>query len=291
MNGLSRPRSNPVMDHFHFQSDAGLELLVCEPLAAAGFLHAFTTRGGGVSPLPDAALNLGNFSQDSRENILENRRRLRHSLGVEEWPLVTLRQIHSPDIHYLDASAAIEVAGDGENGPTADGVITNLAQVLVAVQTADCLPILLADPRTGAIAAVHAGWRGTLAGIVARTVDLMQQNFGSHPGDILAAIGPAIGSCCFEVGPEVIAHFGQKWDFADQLVSRRQPDGKAHLDLALANRFQLQQAGIADTSIFDCQLCTICHHHRFFSYRFELGAERPVGRLMGVIGRGNTDAH
>jgi YfiH family protein len=279
------------MDHFHFQSDAGLELLICEPFAAAGLLHAFTSRVGGVSPLPDAALNLGNFSQDSRENILENRRRLRRSLGVEEWPLVTLRQVHSPDIYHFDNPATVQATADGENGPTADGVITNLAQVLVAVQTADCLPILLADLRTGAIAAVHAGWRGTLAGIVARTVDLMQQNFGSHPGDMLAAIGPAIGSCCFEVGPEVITRFTEKWDDADQLVSHRQPGGKAHLDLPLANRLQLRQAGMADSSIFDCQLCTICHNHRFFSYRFELGAERPVGRLMGVIGRRNVDVN
>lgn len=272
------------MDYFHFQNSGGLELLICEPLNAAGFRHAFTTRSGGVSPLPESALNLGTFTDDPRDNILENRRRLSVALGAASWPLITVRQIHSAIVHRVETPPV-----SGEEA-TADALIGHQAEVLLAVQTADCLPILLADRRTGAIAAVHAGWRGTLAGIVARTVEQMQQAFQTQPADLLAAIGPAIGPCCFEVGPEVVSLFSEAWPDTQSLVSPPPSGlstGKAHFNLGLANRRQLRHAGLADSSIFESRLCTICHNDRFFSYRFELGAERPVGRLMGVIGRSN----
>lgn len=272
------------MDNFRFHNSGGLELLICEPLEAAGFLHAFTTRAGGVSPLPESSLNLGTYTEDSRDNILENRRRLRVALGAASWPLVTVRQIHSAIVCRVDSPlVAAEEA-------TADALIGQQAGMLLAVQTADCLPILLADRRTGAFAAVHAGWRGTLGGIVARTVEQMQQAFQSQPADLIAAIGPAIGTCCFEVGLEVVALFSEAWPDTQGLVSpprSGRSTEKAHFNLALANRQQLRHAGLADSSIFASRLCTICHNDRFFSYRFELGAERPVGRLMGVIGQSN----
>lgn len=276
------------MDQFIFQQSAGLELLVCQPLAAHGFINAFTTRGGGVSPLPASSLNLGNFSQDDHSNINENRRRLKVALEMIERPLLTLQQIHSADLHWIvDAQ---DVAKAAAAPPVGDALVSSLSDTLIAVQTADCLPILIADRRSGATAVVHAGWRGTLAGIVSKTVTAMRTRLGARPEDLLVAIGPAIGPCCFEVGAEVLAQFRARWAYADRLVSRPQPDGRVHLDLPLANRLQLGEAGLEDGAILDCNLCTICHNNMFFSYRFENGAVNPVGRLMGVIGWRDNDA-
>lgn len=268
------------MSQFQFRASHGLELLICDPLERIGFTHGFSTRSGGVSPLPQSSLSLGNFSQDERDHVLENRRRFLASLDASDWVLVTARQIHSTDVR------SVTDRDDAHSEPQpGDALIANLPDVLLAVQTADCLPILLADPRTGAVAAVHAGWRGTLGGIVARTVREMQQRFGSRSADLRVALGPAIGSCCFEVGPEVIAHFRAEYHYTEELISHRQANGKANLNLNLANRRQMLDAGVADDHIFDCKLCTVCHNHLFFSYRHERGAEKPVGRLMGAIGR------
>lgn len=265
---------------FNFRNRNGLQYLVCEPIERLGFLNAFSARTGGVSPMPENSLSLGNFSQDERVNVLENRRRFLEAIGAGGLRLVTARQIHSADVRTIhdEADALAEPA-------ECDALATDEPSALLAVQTADCLPVLLADPRTGAFAAVHAGWRGTLGGIVARTVERMQQSFGSRPEELYAALGPAIGSCCFEVGPEVIEQFERKYDYTGDLVSRRQPGGKAHLDLNGANIRQLRSGGLREDKILDCRLCTVCRNDLFFSYRLERGAEKPVGRLMGVIGR------
>lgn len=277
------------MGEFIFRQSGGLELLVCEPLEAQGFTNVFTTRSGGVSPLPLAALNLGNYSYDSRANIIENRRRLEEAACLAGRPLLTLSQTHSADVHAILAPGEVNPFIDW-NPPSGDAFLTKLPEIFLAIQTADCLPVLIGDVRTGATAAVHAGWRGTVAGIVTRTVEKMQKCLGTKPGDLMVALGPAIGSCCFQVGPEVIASFRKNWDHFESLISRPQSDGRANLNLQLANRLQLRGLGVNDSAIFNCHLCTICQNDKFFSYRFEKGAEKPVGRLMGLIGRNETDA-
>ena len=265
------------MNDFVFRDATTIKLLICEPLERAGFTHAFTTRLGGVSPLPDAALNLGNFNQDSADNIHENRRRLLDALNISDWPLVTAKQIHSADVTLVNKAQ--------DEPTTCDALTTDLPQTMLAIQTADCMPILLGDQRTRAVAAVHAGWRGTLAGIVARTLESMQHAYGTRSADVIAAFGPTIQAPNFEVGPEVIAQFESAFEFAPQAVSQRKPTGQAHLDLAFINRQLLQNAGVPSSQIFDCGLCTVERNDLFFSYRKEGGAEQPVGRLMGVIGR------
>jgi YfiH family protein len=235
---------------------------------------------GGVSSLPYQALSLGNFRQDSRENVLENRRRFQTALQTKGWELVTANQIHSADVQI------ILNALDAQSEPKAcDALITDIPQILLAVQTADCMPILLADERTGAFAAIHAGWRGTLKRIVSRTLEQMQQTYGTRPAEILAAFGPAISACCFEVGPEVIEEFKETFPDINQVCSNAQPNGKAHLDLRRLNRQLLLEAGVNSDRIFDCALCTACRTDLFFSYRKEQGSKQPIGRLMGVIGR------
>jgi YfiH family protein len=270
------------MDHFTLRKQGELQLLVCDPIEDAGFKNGFSTRSGGVSPLPANALDLGNFRKGEQAYVMENRRRFLDALGAGGWSIITAKQIHSASVdRILDTR-------DAENAqreqPVCDGLMSDIEGVLLAVQTADCLPIILADERTGACAAVHAGWRGTLAGILARTVAQMQMSYDTQAADLRAAFGPAIASCCFAVGPEVLAQFREEYPYADELISQRQVNGKAHLDLSYANRRQLIDCGVQVDRIYDCGLCTVCRNDLFFSYRRENGSEKPVGRLMGVIG-------
>jgi purine-nucleoside/S-methyl-5'-thioadenosine phosphorylase / adenosine deaminase len=268
------------MEHFSFRDINKLKLLVCDPIERFGFKNAFSTRLGGVSPLPAHALSLGNFRQDERENVIENRRRFLAALDAADWTLVTAKQIHSADVRFVNS------VEDARTEPTpCDALTADTPRILLAVQTADCLPILIADERSGAFSATHAGWRGTLAGIVARTVERMQQAHGSRPGDLHAALGPAISAAVFEVGPEVLLEFRNSFDYAEELISDPQPGGKGHLNLNLANVRQLIDCGVREDRIYDSALCTWLRNDLFFSFRRERGNEKPVGRLMGVIGR------
>lgn len=265
-------------EQFFWRERDGLRLLTCRPLEELGFKHAFSSRVGGVSPLPLGALSLGNFAQDERANVNENRRRFLAALDAADWPLATARQIHSADVRRVADAADIE--------PTAcDALTTDARRVLLAVQTADCMPILLADQRTGAVAAVHAGWRGTLARIVARTIETMQRDFTVRPDDLHAALGPAISAPVFEVGPEVLDAFRAAFAYAEDAILDVRPSGKGHLDLNQINARQLLDCGVRVERIYDSGLCTWMCNDLFFSYRRERGDLQPIGRLMGVIGR------
>jgi hypothetical protein len=272
-----------AVNDFSFRERGGVSYLVCEPLERAGFKNAFSTRLGGVSPLPENSLSLGNFTRDTqgdqRELVLENRRRFLAAIGASGWPLVTAKQIHSAEIRavtsYEDALREAQ---------TGDALMTRTPRILLAVQTADCLPVLIVDERTKACAAVHAGWRGTLAGIVARTVERMQREYDSRPEDLRAALGPAISAQHFEVGPEVLAAFRQAYSYADELIEDEQPNGKGWLNINRANTRQLLACGLPASQIYDSRLCTVARNDLFFSYRYERGHERHIGRLMGVVG-------
>lgn len=172
--------------------------------------------------------------------------------------LAGLRQIHSDVVLVAQAEG---ICGDG------DALITQRRGLSISVRTADCYPILLADGRNGAIAAVHAGWRGTVAQIAVRTLERMRAEFGTDPADVFAAIGPGIGACCYEVGGEVARRFGL-------------PGRKAHLDLALENRRQMESAGVPRENIEALGVCTFCDAERFFSYRRE---KANAGRMTSFI--------
>jgi YfiH family protein len=173
--------------------------------------------------------------------------------------LATLRQIHS--------AACVLAAGRGGVLGRGDALLENTPGSVVAVKTADCLPILLVDDRHRAVAAVHAGWRGTVAGIAQRAVDAMHQQFASLPADLHAAIGPGIGHCCYEVGPEVAAQFGRQ--------------GRAHVDLTETNRRQLLDAGVTPQRIYASNLCTRCRAGEFHSFRRD---KEAAGRLYSFAG-------
>ena len=173
--------------------------------------------------------------------------------------LATLRQVHSTTC--VLAAGRSGVLGEG------DALLENTAGSVVAVKTADCVPILLVDARHRAVAAVHAGWRGTVAGMAQRAVEAMGAQFGSLAGDLDAAIGPGIGKCCYEVGPEVAAQFGQQ--------------GRGHVDLAAANRRQLMDAGVTPERIYASNLCTMCRGEEFHSFRRD---KEAAGRLYSFAG-------
>ena len=254
-----------------------MRALACEPLEREGFANAFSTRGGGVSPFPENSLNLAGFDEDAAENIFENRRRFTELLGGR-WALAACWQVHGHEVRVVR----------GHDDPRSekercDALTTDVPGVLLGVKTADCVPVLLADARRGACAAVHAGWRGTLAGVVKGALARMREEFGTEASDVRAAIGPAARACCYEVGPEVVEAFRAKFPNADALFAPTR-DGHALADIQLANRQQLVGSGVAPGRVHVLPLCTICRPELFFSYRREKKLYGKTGRLLSVIG-------
>ncbi len=261
----------------------GVRVLACVPLEAQGFINAFSTRAGGCSALPTAgALNLAGFDGDAAANIHENRRRFLE-LFDEGWTLAVCWQMHGTDVHLVADAAAVAHS----EGTRADAVATDTPCVLVGVKTADCVPIVLGDARTGACAAVHAGWRGAAASIVVRALERMRAAYGTHPADVCAAIGPAALSCCYEVGTEVLDAFRARFAYADKLFTPTRPE-HACIDLHEANRRQLLDAGLDAARIHAAPLCTMCRPDLFFSYRRDRPLYGRTGRLLSVIGREET---
>jgi purine-nucleoside/S-methyl-5'-thioadenosine phosphorylase / adenosine deaminase len=252
-------------DSFRWISESFGPALRCEALAeVAG--HAFTTRCLALDP--------GGRGDGWRDLAL--------ALGVAVDAIVRLTQVHGPSVAVLRRSDGV---GAPPDRPVADIVISDRPDVAVAVQVADCVPLLLGDARTGVVAAAHAGWRGMAAGVPRVAVEALARAFGSRPEDLVGAIGPSIGPCCYEVGEDVRDAFrraglvGQPVDswFA---TGRR---GRPHLDLWRATSDQLVSAGVAIDRIHACGLCTATHRDVFYSYR---GDGPGTGRMVGVIRAG-----
>jgi polyphenol oxidase len=273
----------------------GLRILQASALTKISWLvHGFSTRPGGISDLRgEKVLNLGFAEWDTKENVKENRRRFQSALGAEDMELAALSQIHSDVVHVFEAPPASPCRGDAS--------ATNRRGMLLAVQTADCVPILLVDAKNRGVAAVHAGWRGTLQRIVTKAIGKMQMQFGTRPADLLAAIGPSIGCCCYQVGTEVASEFRSQFpnapDWFDELRTGDEPNPlqwlnmappghqpppkNVLLDLRKANRAQLLDVGLRAESIVVSDLCTACRRDLFFSYRKDAGI---TGRLLSVLG-------
>lgn len=289
---------------------AGMRILEAPELLPLKWLvHGFSTRPGGASALERSGdgkaaadiVNLGFTEWDSPDRVGSNRKKFYGALGRLKMRPVLLRQIHSDLIYVVRAEAVPQ----GENAPKGDALITRQPGVLLGIQTADCIPILLADTKRHAVAAIHSGWRGTAQRIAEKTLGRMQMEFGTRPEDVVAAIGPSIGGCCYEVGHEVIKEFGAKFPDArdwfdgpfDLLENgdsdsnwlpwltmrppgHARPAPSARLDLVKANRAILAGAGIPLSQISSANLCTACRKDLFFSYR----RERTTGRMIAAIG-------
>jgi purine-nucleoside/S-methyl-5'-thioadenosine phosphorylase / adenosine deaminase len=269
---------------FYWREKDGVRALVCAPLEQDGFTNAFSTRLGGISPMPLAALNLAGFNEDDAENIYENRRRFL-KLFDGEWTLTGCWQTHSADVRVVrsepEAQPKPGVVGDDIY---CDALVSRTPNILLAVKTADCVPILLGDAKTGAFAAVHGGWRGTSSSIVMRAIEQLQSEYGTRITDLRVAIGPAANSCCYEVGDEVIKVFKERFPDSDHLFTPTR-EGHARIDLQAANRDQLMLAGVSPDRVHLAPLCTMDRTDLFFSYRREKKLHGRVGRLMSVIGK------
>lgn len=295
-----RRTAPPCAPGWRTRRSAGVQVLQAGALQRLPWLvHGFSTRPGGASRLEKEAgvLNLGFTDWDTRENVHANRAKFFAALGAAGMKLVTLRQIHSDIVRVLDSAPEQSLRGDA--------VVTRAPGLLLAVQTADCVPLLLADTRRRVVAVVHAGWRGTLRRVAAKTLGRMRMDFGTNPRDVIAVLGPAIGRGCYEVGPEVAqayaAQFAQAREWFDgpfdRLATGEEPNPlkwltmvppghdppppRVQLDLIAANRWQLADAGVSEAHIIAGNLCTACRTDLFFSYRREGGR---TGRLLGVVG-------
>jgi YfiH family protein len=260
-------------------TDGGLALpLIQSEVIPAGFRHGFTTRRGGVSAPPFDTLNLGGRWGDSREHIAENQRRLEMAAGGG--PIFFATQVHGPDSVRVAAGDAVAAVG----AVRADAVITSDDGVTVGAYVADCVPVLIADVRGGACAAVHAGWRGTVAGVVAATLQRMASELGTSMQDVRVAIGPSIGPCCFEVGPEVVVAVEQAFPKAREAGAIDDTRARPHVDLWMLNRLAAEAMGVPARSIDVGGDCTACQADRFFSYRRDRGT--TVGSGGGGGGGG-----
>lgn len=251
-------------------------LAPCFEAAQPATVQGFTTRHEGISRPPYNSLNLGANTEDSPHNVEGNRSLLARTFGVTQEQLVTVRQNHGSDILVIDAPN-----DDFSHfiGIEADAIITNQSGVMIGVTVADCVPLLLFDPVKKVIAAVHAGWQGTAAKIAVQAIQGMTKIFNCRPAEIKAAIGPCINPCCYEVDQPVKDGFKEQpslWE----AVTEPAGNGKWRLDLALANRMQLEEAGLAGSSIQTSGHCVCCQKELFFSYRRDDG---ETGRQMGFI--------
>ena len=269
---------------FYWREIDGVRALICARLEEDGFVNGFSTRIGGVSEMPANALSLAGFNDDAAENILENRRRFL-KLFPGDWSLAGCWQVHGADVRVVKT---VEEAKPAENqlGDTiyCDVIVSDVKGVLAGVKTADCVPILLGDPVTRAFAAVHAGWRGTLATAVLVAVNRLKNEYGAKPENLRVAIGASAGPCCYEVGSEVIDAFTNRFGSGANLFQTTRP-GHAMVDLLKANRDQLESAGVLPERIHTAPICTIDRTDLFFSYRKEKNLHGKVGRLMAVVGR------
>ena len=289
---------------------ASLTVLRAKHLSQFSWLvHGFSTRVGGSSrAYGKDDLNLGFTKDDRKATVERNRAAFLREVGAVTgkrrgsqkptplWPLITLRQIHSDVIRCIDSIPPEPLSGDG--------LITATPGLVLAIQTADCLPVILVDSKRHVVGVFHAGWRGTVSRIVEKGVGEMHRCFGTNPRDIKAAIGPGIGGCCYEVGEEVRIKFESQFEYGASLfhevkdsdpvrekypllfLTARAPGHselpkKIFLDLVEANRQQLLAAGVPKKSIEASPLCTNCHPELLFSYRSEKG---KTGRMMGVVG-------
>ncbi len=255
-------------------------MLVCTALEAKGFTNGFSTRLGGVSAFPNGDLNLAGFNEDEAENIYENRHRFLAAFDGD-FSLALVWQVHGDQIKPVNSRDDI---GDSEE--KADAVVSDLPNILAGAKTADCVPVLVGDPVTGAFAAIHAGWRGTAQSIVVKAIDELKSLYGSDPANLIGAIGPAAGCSNYEIGRDVIDAFAANFAESDKYF-RSTREGHALVNLHQANRDQLTASGIRDINIFTAPFCTMERPDLFFSYRLEKQRHGKTGRLLSVIGRKN----
>ena len=237
-----------------------------------GLVHGFLGRGGGRSQPPYASLNLSYENGDDTQTVTQNWCDLKLVVGLHDFNVVTAKQVHGDTILRVSS-------GTGKRTGVGDGLMTDATNVFVGVMAADCVPLLFLEPERKIVAAVHAGWRGTAAGIAARAIARLKEDYQIDPSALHVAMGPSIGPCCYQVGKEVAEQIGANWK--EEMRGAWIPEGaKGRLDLRAVNEAQLVAVGVPRRQIQQLGLCTACNIEKFFSYR----KEGKTGSQLSFIG-------
>ncbi|MBK5252161.1 MAG: peptidoglycan editing factor PgeF [Peptostreptococcaceae bacterium] len=251
-------------------------------LGAIDFLnHCVTTRKGGFSKKPFDGLNMGLFTEDSRESILMNYKKVADDFGYDLENAVFTNQVHGDKIAVIDESFRGEDFWMGKRTIEADGLITNIQRKPLIAFFADCAGIFIADPVHKAIGISHAGWKGTAKEIGRKTIEAMARSFGTKAPDCIAAVGPSIGPCCFEVEKDVAEVFLKL--YGESVVLMSENPGRRKVDLWEANRLGLIRAGVRDENIEISGLCTYCRNDLFYSHRGDNGRTGRTAGIMEII--------
>lgn len=258
----------------------GVVFLTFPKLVKAGVRHGFSTRIGGVSSGHLGTMNLSFTRGDDPENVYENFKRISEAIGFCQDDLVLSSQVHDTKIRVVTAKDR----GDGirrKTIPGIDAMVTNEKNVPMYTSYADCVPLLFYDPEHKVIAMAHSGWRGTVARIGAKMIRFMEENYGSDPSKIIAAIGPSICRSCYEVSEDVAIEFRKQFSEDEvPLFMDDKGNGKYQLDLWKVNELILKEAGILDENLDITDLCTCCNSDKLFSHRASHGQRGNLGCFM-----------
>ncbi len=277
-SGIDRKLTD-VGNGFVWREEGAVSYLACEPLERVGFKVAFSSRKGGVSLLPEDALNLS-YREDKKEHVDENRRRFLSAIKADLHCLVTAQQTHSDKGILISSYDQTKVESDG------DALVSKLSRILLGIQSADCLPVLIGDPEAGVMAAIHSGWRGAMTRITEKIITDTMQPLGAHPENCWVALGPSACGGCYEVGSDVVQAFKSQFPESVSFFQDLDESGKALLDVRAVNVQLLCAVGVPASQIFVSTYCTIHDNDLFFSYRQEgRGGAVMVGRQLSVIGK------
>ncbi|MFO7918659.1 MAG: peptidoglycan editing factor PgeF [Anaerolineae bacterium] len=258
--------------------ERGLQRYVFESFPQERLIHGLFNRRGGHSRGPFASLNVGYRVQDDPQHLEANHRAIYSALGIDGEDVVDTQQVHGARV------TAVTADDGGKTMEKADALISDTPGLILMMRVADCVPVFFYAPRVPAVGLAHAGWRGTVEDVAARTAQAMVSAFGCRPREILAGLGPSIGPCCYEVGPEVVAQvrkvFGTQ---AGGLLSPATGKDKAYFDLWRANELQLKEAGVE--RIETAGICTCCRCDEFYSHRGEEGCTGRLAALIGLVKR------
>ena len=246
--------------------------------------HFVSTRSGGYSKPPYYSLNLGFHVGDASGKVLMNRKRLAASAAIPVTAMTFAKQIHSSNVTIVtEPMKGLGSCDHQEAIEATDAMVTDLPGICLVILVADCVPLLFFDPSRNVIGVAHAGWKGTLQSVALHTVRAMEKGFGSSPHNIIVGMGPSIGPCCYEVGPEVIARVKAAFSTYQEYVPHESRDGKGRLDLRKANRDQLVRAGIRRENIETANQCTCHNADIFFSYRQQHGETGRFGAGICIL--------
>ena len=265
------------------QERHGVFFYACSDPAWTGTAHGFSTRLGGVSPSPWECLNLGANRGDEPANVRENFRRFCAAIGTDCSSLIKNHQVHSAIVRPVTRE---DIQSDPAAPGTvdADGLVTDQPGLCLTVFSADCIPVLLYDPVRRCVGAAHAGWRGTAAGIAARTAEAMTAHYGSDPADLLAAIGPGISLCCFETHSDVPDGLRSGLGADAEPFIHPLPGGeKYRVDLKGANAMWLKRAGLRPDHIALCPACSACGLDQFWSHRIQGNARGSMAAMIQLL--------